>query len=367
MKSYLKVVTLLCCLITHQICAAPLKVTFINPGHPVGDDTGAFWSNVSRFMQAAADDLEIELTTLYAKRNHLLMVDLSKEVARLSPDYVIIVNEKGAGTKMLKTLAKYSVPVFSLLNGFNNKELKSLNKTQRKLLIGALLPDNFTAGNRLMAELLNLHQQKAPTLKQFNLVALRGDFRTAAALNRYQGLESFLDERPEIQFIDNPVVSWSKDIAYQKIKGLIQRQRIDIIWAANDAIAKGAKRAVIEAQLPYKVTIGGFNWDKPLPDLPLDISYGGHVLLGAKALLMLNDYHSGIIRDCAMQRKLDIFTAGTMTDISQFHHNTQGEKLADFDFTRFSQSHPTPAALNMQTFVTHTYQPQLTPHNCKSQ
>ncbi|MCC2618203.1 hypothetical protein LJ739_18245 [Aestuariibacter halophilus] len=71
------------------------RVVFINPGHPDKDATGRFWSNVNRFMQAAATDFGIDLISLYAQRNHLLMTSLVTQIDNLKPDYVILVNEKG--------------------------------------------------------------------------------------------------------------------------------------------------------------------------------------------------------------------------------------------------------------------------------
>ncbi|BDX06990.1 ABC transporter substrate-binding protein [Planctobacterium marinum] len=293
---------LLCLMVLSGATASPLKVVFINPGHPQGDDTGAFWSNVNRFMQAAANDLDIELLSLHAKRNHLLMKQLADDAARLKPDYAIIVNEKSSGLDVAHTLMAHNIPVFMLLNNFSEQEVAGFDESQQALLIGSVIPDNFQAGRSLMEGLLSIHKQKYPMQKSITLIALQGDYSSPASVQRNAGLIDYLIQHPEIQFLDSPVVSWSGEIAYQKIKGLIQRQRIDIIWSANDPIAIGARRAVIEALPDYQVTIGGINWDKPDKQFPIDLSYGGHVVLGAKALVMLADYHAGLRPACRMQR-----------------------------------------------------------------
>src|SRR4051812_4458284 len=80
--------------------AASFSVVFINPGR--SDEP--YWRSVTRFMQPAAQQLDIRLEVLYAERDHLKMIDLTKEVAQRSkkPDYLIIVNEKLAAGEMLK-------------------------------------------------------------------------------------------------------------------------------------------------------------------------------------------------------------------------------------------------------------------------
>ena len=61
---------------------SPLKVMFLNPGHPSNNPTGYFWPNVNYFMQEAAEDLDINLTTIYANRNHILMKSFAKDVIK---------------------------------------------------------------------------------------------------------------------------------------------------------------------------------------------------------------------------------------------------------------------------------------------
>ena len=108
-------------LANEHVFAGNFNVVFINPGHPVADSTGTFWSSVNRFMQAAANDLDIELVSLYAERDHILMKQLAQTVNSHSPDYVIIVNEKGVGKELVKAIAPYKLPIFTLLNGFSQQ------------------------------------------------------------------------------------------------------------------------------------------------------------------------------------------------------------------------------------------------------
>ena len=353
--SRLVVLSILLCswLIAGRATADELTVVFVNPGHPQGDATGAFWADVSRFMQAAADDLNIELITLYAKRDHLLMKTLAEQVSQYKPDYAIIVNEKGVGLSLLESIAADNIPVFTLLNGFNKKELSRMSPPLKSMLIGRLIPDNFSAGKNLMADLHRLHGQRSSEPSPYTVLALRGDYSSAAALERERGLMAYLSTNGELRLIDMPVANWSKQEAQEKVAGLIRRQPIDIIWAANDPMAEGARLAMQAARIKRPTTIGGVNWDQLA--IPLDVSYGGHVTLGAKALAMLQDFHQQHVLPCEMNIKIDIFDAGDRENIRHFVENTRAPNLAQFDFSRFSKSHPQAAEFTLDTFVTKKY------------
>ena len=348
MRRFIVVVLLfLCTLFNASLKAENIKVVFLNPGHPAGDDTGCFWSNVNRFMEAAADDLDIELITLFAQRDHILMKQMAKEVAQYQPDYAIVVNEKGAGVSIVRELAADNIPVLMLLNNFTNTELESLSPHQRKKILGSLIPDNFLVGQRLMADLFAVHKERQQGAQQttqtnnkterYKVLALQGDYRSAAALERKRGLEAFVNEEPSLFLIDTPVAHWSREEAYRKVKGILRYDEIDILWAANDPMAIGAKQALLEAGQERDVTVGGINWDRRESAIDIDVSYGGHVTLGAKALVMLHDYHHQAISRCEMTVKIDIFVNNERDQFTQFQANTSEGALDKIDFKRFSK------------------------------
>lgn len=331
-----------------------LKVIFLNPGHPDKNVTGSFWSNVSLFMQSAADDLNIELITIYGMRNHVLTKSLADEVAAQSPDYIILVNEKGTGLPLVKSLAAYNIPVFMLLNTFDKQELAQLSSAEKAMIIGSIVPNNMAVGENLASDLFKLYSEYPPHLateKQINLLALEGDHKTPAAKQRTAGLESFLKNNAKITRIDSTVANWSKQQAYQKVRGIIQRKRIDMIWAANDAMAYGAKQAVVEAELKYPVVIGGVNWDIDEPLASLDISYGGHVTLGAYALVMLNDIERNLILPDERYRVIDIFESSQRTFYLPFKQHLLEQKLTDFNFSIFSLEHENSHVFSLQNLL----------------
>ena len=98
-------ISALCCFTMSAAAEEKIKVTFINPGiSDINNPTGGFWLSVSAFMQAAAQDLNMDLEVLYSERNHILMQYQAVEVAsrKTHPDYLIVVNEKLAAGKMIE-------------------------------------------------------------------------------------------------------------------------------------------------------------------------------------------------------------------------------------------------------------------------
>ncbi|WP_286235423.1 ABC transporter substrate-binding protein [Thalassotalea sediminis] len=313
------------------------NVVFINPGHPNNNPTGNFWLHVSQFMQAAAHDLNIELTTLYASRNHILMKTLIDTIINDPPDYIMLVNEKDVAINLIKKITSHNIPVFMLLNNVSTQEQLALSPKQRKLIYGSVVPNNYQVGQRLLSKLIEKHQQRLQKQqKSLSLLALQGDYITPASIARKKGLLDSIPKYGSLNFIDSSVANWSKNQAYQKVKGLLKRNHIDLIWAANDPMAFGAKQAVEEANLDYPVIIGGINWDLEDPHYPVDISYGGHVTLGVKALSMLKDIHYGKLSLYKRHQVIDIFTPSDSPFYQAYIQRANQGLIEYYDFSRFS-------------------------------
>lgn len=332
-------------LLSWTVLADTLNVVFINPGHQSQNATGTFWSKVSLFMDAAAEDLNINLTTYYADRNHIFMTQLTSEVKKQRPDFVILVNEKGKALQMVKQLAPLNVPIFMLLNAFDENELTQLSPTEAANIVGSLLPNNRSAGEKLADALINLHLRK--TAKPYlYMLALKGDYVTAASNERHHGLMSSLSKRKNIALVDVAVANWSEPKAYAITLGILKRTPIDIIWAANDPMAYGAKKAVRDAKVNYPVTIGGINGDLHDELFPLDVSYGGHVALGAFAMIMLHDYQNKLLPNSQMHQEVNVFSQMSQQEILSLNKAFAHGKLSNYDFTQFSLGHANPIAFS---------------------
>ena len=78
---------------------------------------------------------------------------------------------------------------------------------------------------------------------------------------------------------------------------LVAAPQIRVLWCANDSMALGALAAAVEAgRRPGEdLLIGGVDLvDRALAEVAagrLEVSIGGHLVDGARALLLLHDHH----------------------------------------------------------------------------
>lgn len=318
---------------------AEFTVVFVNPGYENENPTGSFWSNVTRFMDAAANDLNIELVTIYAQRDRILMANLTEEVIAHSPDYVILVNEKGVAFNLIKQISTHDIPVFMLLNNIKKEKLALLSSKEISLIYGSLVPDNYAVGKKLINDLATMYEslpEKINNNTLRNIFALQGDHNTQASLERERGLIEGLLNNERLQYIDSTVANWSKRQGYQKVKSILKRNRIDIIWAANDSMAFGAKKAVLESKVEYPIMIGGINWDIDDSHYPVNLSYGGHVTLGAKSLIMLRDIHNNYLPENQRHQAINIFESSLNPAFNSFTTRLKNNLVDCYDFSKFS-------------------------------
>ena len=343
------------------IITAPCKaaevpnVIFINPGHDTHNSTGSFWQNVSLFGEAAAEDLGVNLTTYYAQRDHFYMRQLVKQAIKQSPDYLILVNEKSVGLSMLKQLQKSDVKVFFLLNDLTEKQYTRVPRRVRDRVIGGVQPNNYRAGYRLAKMLLDA-QHLGPD-HNYQFLALLGDHATQASTDREMGmLDALRASSVTYQLVDSPVANWSSELGFNLVNSLLTRElAVDLIWAANDAIAFGAQKAVRSHE--KQSLIGGVNWDEPPEGSPLYVSVGGHVTLAGLALVYIYDFHHGKI--AKPQHWVAEIFADNRTEFSQsFIELLSSGKVSEIDFRQFSLKWAeNPRSYNIENLVLASQRP----------
>lgn len=258
------------------------NIVFINPGHETNNPTGPFWQNVSKVMIEAANDLDLNLTIKYANRDHILMKELVSQALAESPDYLILVDEKSVITRALLSSRPTSTKIHFLLNKPSSIELDRLENKGYKIS-GSVIANNIQVGRDLMTQLIeSAGQQKG------DIFALLGDSSTPSSIEREKGLLSVLNRQYHLRLRERIYANWSEQEAFSTVYGLAQRyENLKIIWAANDAMAAGADRALKKLKIRDKVVIGGINWDPQAEQL--DTSFGGHFLLGAYSLIQIRD------------------------------------------------------------------------------
>ena len=331
----------------------PMKVVFINPGKPdPAGPTGGFWMEVTSFMQAAAEDLGVDLETIYSERNHILMRKRAEEVLSREdlPDYLIVVNEKLAAGGIVALADEKGVKVFNIMMGFYGTQAAHLGKPREKYKnwIGGLVPDNRWAGYNLATELIKKARDQGVADKDIRLLPIVGDFATQATLLRNEGLSYARADFYDSKFLPEIHCLWRKDRAYDLVRKFIKRDpKVNIIWAANDPMALGAIEGIKENGLtPGKdVLVGGVNWDRPaleaVRDGQLALSIGGHFMTGGWGLVMLYDYHHGydfIEKGGPMVRK-KIFCVIDSGNVNVFLRKFGARDWNKIDFKRFSKAY----------------------------
>jgi len=331
-----------------RVVAAPPapRVVFLNPGEPVERGKGPHWRMTARFMEAAAKSFGMQLEVLYAERNHLLMLSQAETVAQRTelPDYVVIVNEKLAALQMLRMFENKPVKVLVIHNDLTPEQRREIGNERERMRhwIGTLTTDEARAEYRLMEELYRQLGDRDP-----QVLGITGDRATPVSMERAKGITDFITRAGRGQHLQLVFSDWSGADAESKAGVLLSRfPQANIIWAANDAMALGALRAV-KARYARVLVGGTGGWPEALTSITeggLAASVGSHFFIGAWAMVLLHDYHHGLdfAAHGGVTQKLDymvVVNRGSAASYDQAVYKQDGAP----DFSTYSKVlHPKP-------------------------
>jgi len=322
----------------------PIKVTFLNPGWL----NESFWGDVDAFMAAVARQLNIDLTILHGNRDVFRTLELGERIGRSKEpvDFIILVNEKNTGPRLLELTAARKVPTMLILNDLSRSQKQTYGHPHQQFSqwLGSLIPDNHWVGYHT-ARQMHLTMQKAkPDKKSFKWFAISGDSVTPASILREQGMRDYVNEHSDIDLINVVYGEWNEQKATDLARTLLQRSTdVDGIWTANDHMAFGSIIALDEYGLvPGKdVFIGTINSSKKvlkLLDEGLISALGaGHFTAGGWALLLAYDYahgYDGLAEQEVLKQSLfDIIQPGT--DAFRILKSKDWDQFPIADFSRF--------------------------------
>jgi len=301
----LSVLMLVMVLWTPAFGANPLKVTFVNPSHP----GPGFWGTVTAFMQAAADDLDIDLKVVYASKSsdidRLEYVRLFEQEANApdKPDFIITHFRKATARTILDIAEKSQVKTFIFNTSVPTDERKVVGfpRGQYKYWVGHMYPDDVRGGFDLATALIDAAQKKGLAAEngKIGVVGISGNQHSVAALSRNRGLEQAVKDS-EARLHQIVFAKWKKPIAEDLSTKLIQRfPDISVIWAASDLMSLGVVEAAEKVgKAPgQQVLTGGFDWRSDALEAikagTMTASAGGHFMEGGWAMVMLYDYANG--------------------------------------------------------------------------
>mgnify|MGYP006196380873 CR=1 FL=1 len=180
--------------------AQATSVVFLNPGN----STETFWVSYSRFMQAAARDLGMDLQILYGERNPQNSLDQARELFQRAqkPDYLILVNEQYVAPQILRMSQGSGVKLF-IVNSPLTEDQRALIRQSRSSYsdwIGSMMSNDEEAGYLMASSLIERGRALQPA-GEMQLLAFSGAKQTPAAQFRERGLQRALAEHPEVRAV----------------------------------------------------------------------------------------------------------------------------------------------------------------------
>lgn len=269
------------------------RVVFLNPGIE-GRDEG--WTTNTRFMKAAAEQFGIKLEVLYAERDRIRMVEQARQVAERvdPPDYVIVVNEKQQGVEILRVFQGKRPRLLLMHNDLTAEQRLAVGNERGALSnwIGTIVTDEHASARAVLAELTR--RVDGP----LRVIGITGDPATPVAHRREGGVRSFVVADDHGSLLQVVPGDWSRADGREKALGLLARYGdANVIWAANDLMALGALDAVYDSGRQGQVLVAGMGgFPTALASVGqggMAATVGGHMMVGAWAMVLIHDYHSG--------------------------------------------------------------------------
>lgn len=278
--------------------AQAASVVFLNPGH----SNETFWVDYSRFMQAAATDLGLQLRVEYSERRADLALTQARAalLATPRPDYLVLVNEQYVAPEIIRLTRGTGVKLFLVNNGLTEDQAHSIQAHPEKYaeVLGTLISNDEEAGFQMLKAMVGqLPRDSGPV----DLLAFSGVKTTPASQLREQGMRRALADYPQVRLRQVVYGGWSRERAYEQAQMLLQRYPdTRLVWSANDEMAFGAMRAFEAAgKVPGRDAVFSAVNSSPealrgLIDGRLGVLMGGHFTLGGWAMVMLHDDAHGL-------------------------------------------------------------------------
>ncbi|MDD1964000.1 ABC transporter substrate-binding protein [Pseudomonas putida] len=272
------------------------SVVFLNPGSA----QDPYWSSYSRFMQAAADRLAMNLTIHYTDRDTRTLLTFARQALQgtARPDYLVFSNELNVAPEVLRLSVGSGVKLVAVNNTFTSNQLSILGDLRSRYpdFLGSVVANDEEGGYLVARRLIESHPP-VPAGQFIDMLAFSGTNSTPVSLQRERGLYRALAEFPQVRLRQIVLGGWRRDRAYEQAQVLLKRYPdVSLIWAASDLMAFGVMDAVRETgKQPGKdVLVGTINDStaalQALHDGTLSVDAGGHFTLGGWALVLLNDY-----------------------------------------------------------------------------
>ncbi|WP_028696432.1 ABC transporter substrate-binding protein [Pseudomonas cremoricolorata] len=289
------------------VAAHGASVVFLNPGHGKED----YWVRYASFMQAAADQLGMQLRVEYSDRQAATTLDQARQVLESAnkPDYLVMVNEQYVAPQILRLAQNSGVKMFLVNNPLTAAQTHTIDAQPQVYapVLGTLTVNDEQAGFQMLHALL---AQLPPSNGPIDLLAFSAVKNTPASQAREDGMRRALADYPQVRLRQVVYGGWSRQRAYEQAQVLVQRYpEARLVWCANDEMAFGAMQAFAQVgrEPGRDVLFSAVNASPEALQARIDgrlsVLVGGHLTVGGWAMVMLHDDAHGVPVDRDGQRE----------------------------------------------------------------
>jgi|GEM_PF-623424 len=334
--------------------AFSLDVTYLSQTR----DMTPYWNNTYAAAQAAAKDLDINLTISEGQGHHIFQAEVIAKIAKTAkkPDLLIFHAYPQTPYKYFQLLEQAKIPFITYSNFADDKNLpenKRLGRPQGKYKywLSEHFVDNHQGAASLVDSLIN--QAKAAKLKdssaaktQLKVLAFSGDL-ILESIERSNAVAEAVNQAGNAILMQDIVANWLAEDAKHMFKALYARhQGIDVVWASSDVMALGALSGALELGLkPNKdIFIGGFDWDKEavnkIKQQQLSASAGGQIYNIAWLLVRVYDHFNNQAKfDADISSISDKYTVIEQSNLTELEPLTDVSNLTAIDFYCFTKTY----------------------------
>jgi ABC-type sugar transport system substrate-binding protein len=320
-----------------------MKVSFLAPNVA---NPGTFYSTFAEVLRVTADQLQVELEVVDGTKHRETMLARGREIVAgaRKPDYCLLVNYLGVGQELLEANTAAGVKTYFVAEGLGAAELGTIAAGGRSTAyLGQIVPDDAEAG-KMLGDILTAAARSRGLFDPAGMVhvgSIAGE-HTQAGNARFRGWQAVLREHGDVIQAGFQYGAWeeepAKDVATLMLRAAPQ---ISVLWCANDAMALGALAAAVQVgRRPGEdILIGGIDLvERALVELAagrLEVSIGGHIVDGARALVLLYDHHQ---KPCLTpQTRTTHLVAVRSLQAEHYLTFMRGRAWRSSDFTRFSR------------------------------
>ncbi len=298
--------------------AEPLKIYAFRPHNRL------FWSRFSTYLEAAADDLGVELTIIDAGNRPETMIEQAQTAVEERPDAIIFTDFDGNGEQMVRIAERAQIPIFLVNTLLRNEALAP--RVSYRHWIGTLATDDYRAGRQLTNDLLYAARRKG--IEQPRILAFSGDGGGLSLNRRLRALIDVTQDRTDASLVTVQQAPHAENVAALFKAAISANPDINVVWGVTDDSALVAAQTAHEMGLTRPMVFGGIDWrPESLEAMErglVDVSIGGHVLDGALALIMVTDYlngHDFISQAADLRSNLYAITPANLAEFRRLLHD----------------------------------------------